>query len=148
MLYIWLGILVFSLCMEAATTSLIAIWFSAGALAAMVFSVFTSNVIVQSLVFVGVSALLLLLYAFKWRKKLSKSHIHTNTEAIIGSVCLVEETIPENGRGRVKAGAQSWSAVSADNSEIPAGTAVEVLGIEGVKLICAKTDKQIFVTQK
>ena len=148
MIYIWLGILVFSLCLEAATTALIATWFAVGAFGAMITSLITENITIQIMVFVVISAVLLMLYVCVWRKKFTRKRVPTNTDAIIGTVCLVEQTIPVDGRGRVKAGAQSWSAVSVDNSEIPEGSAVEVLAIEGVKLVCAKTEKQVFTTQK
>ena len=54
---VWLIALVIFALAEAATVSLVSIWFAAGALAALVVSLFTDNLFVQCAVFLAVSAL-------------------------------------------------------------------------------------------
>ena len=60
----------------------------------------------------------------------------TNADRVIGSAALVTETIDNTqAKGQVKVNGQVWSARSAQDIVIPAGTDVKVLRIEGVKVI-------------
>ena len=138
MIYIWLGIMVFALCVEAAGPALVSIWFSVGAFAAMICAVLGAHIAVQIAVFAIVSAAFLSLYIFKFKGKSKAKNEPTNIDALIGTSCKVTETIPSDGVGRVNAGSVGWAAVSADGEELPVGTAVVVVGIEGVKLKCSR----------
>ena len=60
----------------------------------------------------------------------------TNADRVIGSTALVTETIDNaQAQGQVKVNGQVWSARSAQDIVIPAGTDVRVLRIEGVKVM-------------
>jgi membrane protein implicated in regulation of membrane protease activity len=58
---------------------------------------------------------------------------HTNAKALIGQSAVVLEPVSSgHGEGRVKIGGEVWSARSFDaGREIPAGTEVQVVKIEG-----------------
>ncbi len=138
MIYIWLGIMVFALCVEAAGPALVSIWFAVGALGAMICAVLGISVALQTAVFFVLSASLLALYIFKFKGKSEPKAERTNIDALIGTTCKVTETVPSDGIGRVNAGSVGWAAVSVDGEELPVGTAVTVVGIDGVKLRCRK----------
>jgi membrane protein implicated in regulation of membrane protease activity len=56
-------------------------------------------------------------------------------QAMIGKPgTVVDEIEPQGGHGRVKTGGEEWRAVAADTRGIPAGTRVEIVGVEGSTL--------------
>ncbi len=66
----------------------------------------------------------------------SAPSVDTNIAGLMGKKALVVESIdPLSGSGRVKVGGEDWKAVSVDDTAIPAGTPVEIKGVDGVKLI-------------
>ena len=69
-------------------------------------------------------------------------HTATNVEALIGKQGIVIQPITLNGTGRVKVGGDDWMAVSNDEMDIPANTVVDVLAVEGAKVIVKKIDKE------
>ena len=58
-MYIWLGLMVLFLLVEAATAGLTTIWFAGGALIAFLAALLGGNLVIQVVVFVLVSLLLL-----------------------------------------------------------------------------------------
>ena len=65
---------------------------------------------------------------------------NTNLQAIINKKGIVKETIYPNKIGIVIIEGESWSAISYDNEKIDKDETVEVLKIEGVKVIVKKID--------
>ena len=122
---------------EMATIGFLVFWFGIGSLIAMVVSLFTSSIAIQTAVFVF-SSTLLLFFTRPFVNKFSKSDedVQTNAYSIIGKRGIViKEIDPISGKGQVKIGTEVWSAKSADDRKIEKGLEVEVLEIEGVKAI-------------
>ena len=65
--------------------------------------------------------------------KQAKGSRPTNTEALIGLTGKVSS--PEGGPLRVKAHGDDWAAVCRDGRDLEAGSEVEIIGIDGVKLV-------------
>jgi membrane protein implicated in regulation of membrane protease activity len=65
----------------------------------------------------------------------------TNVFALKGKLAHVTQAIPTDGRGYVKVGGEEWVAITKDHSALAKGIKVEILGIEGNKLIVKETDK-------
>ena len=65
---------------------------------------------------------------------------NTNLQAIINKKGIVKETIYPNKVGIVIIEGESWSAISYDNEKIDKEEMVEVLKIEGVKVVVKKID--------
>ena len=132
---VWLALMVFFLVGEAASVSLVSIWFAAGSLGALVASALNTPLWVQILVFLVLSgALLACLRPFA--KKFIKPKITaTNTDSVIGSAGFVTEDIDNlSARGQVKLGGMFWSARSTSGNPICKDTKVTVDRIEGVKV--------------
>ena len=132
---VWLALMVFFLVVEAASVSLVSIWFAAGSLGALVASALNTPLWVQILVFLVLSgALLACLRPFA--KKFIKPKITaTNTDSVIGSAGFVTEDIDNlSARGQVKLGGMLWSARSTSGNPICKDTKVTVDRIEGVKV--------------
>lgn len=143
MLIIWAALTIFFMIVEAVLVGIVSVWFAIGSLVAFFLDLFGLNiknmgiaaVYVQVVVAIIVSFLLLFLLGPFIRKKLKGQIVATNKDALIGATAVVTEKILPNTTGRAKLGHQDWAAISEDNSEIAKGKVVQVLKIEGVKLI-------------
>jgi membrane protein implicated in regulation of membrane protease activity len=132
---IWFGIMLAFLVVEAACPlHLVSIWFALGALAAMIGAALHASVVVQILLFVGVSAVLLIcLWPFT-RKVLNPKLEKTNVDATVGQRGHVTQAIDNiDATGQVKLGGMYWSARSVSGEKIEKGTLVQVERVEGVK---------------
>ncbi len=142
-IYTWLAIFVIALVIEGCTNALIAVWFAPSALVSLVLALLNVNFTVQMIVFILLSAVLLLVFYKKIKENIQKKGVKTNTDAIIGKNAVVEEQINPGTVGRVKVGGISWSAFCPGEKEpIQQGKIVTVKGIEGVKLICELENTQ------
>lgn len=124
---------------EAATVSLVCVWFAGGALVALVAAALGAPVWLQFTLFLVVSAALLFaLRPIAW-KYYRKDGTATNVDAIIGKQAIVVEPVDNlRGTGRVMIGSVDWTARSVDGSVIERDTLVRVLRIEGVKVCVEK----------
>ena len=122
---------------EIITVGFLVFWLGIGALLAMVASIFTDSIAIQTAVFVISSAILIPLtkpLADKFINK--KDTIPTNSYSLIGKHGIVTLDInPIEATGQVKVNGEVWSAKTDDESSIAKGTEVEVLKIDGVKLV-------------
>ena len=133
---IWLVLLVLFLLVEAATVTMVSLWFAAGSLAALLVSLVSKAVWLQVTVFILVSAIALSALRPMVRKYITPKITKTNVDAVIGSTGLVTVQIDNvSAVGQVKLGAMEWTARSTTGEVIPEGTLVRVERIEGVKLI-------------
>lgn len=119
----WLIISVILFVFEAVTIGLVCIWFGIGALGAFLVSFATSNIFIQLIVFVIVSALSFLFIKPVFKKMLPDKDITNNTSRLIGKTAVVEEEINALG-GRVKIGDVSWIAKA--NEVIEKGAMVKI----------------------
>ncbi len=132
MTYVWLTIFLALVFLEMATINLVSIWFAIGALVSFIVSIYIDNTTIQVAIFVAVSLISLLLTK-KFVTKVRKSKPErTNLDRIIGKVGIVTEDISKLEPGEVKIDGKHWSAIS--TKKIKAGSKVEILSIDGVKL--------------
>lgn len=136
MFWVWIGVMALSVFLEAATTALISIWFAAGALAALLMAMAGASLTTQLMVFVFIS-IAALAVARPLAKRFIDPHIvPTNADRLLGTECMVTERIDnERASGAVYADGKTWTARSADGEIVPVGEQVEIVGMEGVKLI-------------
>ena len=139
--YIWLAVIVLSVITEAATFTLVSVWFVPGALIAMILAFIpTIPLWVQIVVFLVITLLLLIFLKPIANKLLIGKKVATNADSVIGETAVVTETINNlEAKGQVKVKGQIWTARAADqNTTYEAGDILNVIAIEGVKLICKK----------
>lgn len=133
--YTWLALLVIFLIAEAATVTMVSLWFAAGALVSLVAALLGAPVWLQTVLFLAVSAGLLACLRPLVRSRFIRSRSATNIDSVIGSRGYVTEQIDNvSATGRVKLGAMDWTARATSGAVIPAGTLVQVDNIEGVKV--------------
>lgn len=137
--YVWIAVIITAVVAESMTSALVAIWFMPSAIVSMILAFFSVPVLVQVLVFMLVSALLIILSKMIFKNVLKVRPTPTNADTVIGESAVVTERICNmENKGLVKVRGQIWSAKSADGADIEQGDIVSVISIEGVKLICRK----------
>ena len=139
MTLIWTIVLVAAIVAEAITVDLVSIWFSVGAIVALVSDVFfkaTEAIQITSFIIVSLSCIILSRPLAK--KYLRGNTIKTNYDRIIGKHATVTKTITEDAKGEVKVMGTYWSASSLNNEVIEEGQYVEILTIEGNHVVVRK----------
>lgn len=133
---LWLIIAGLFFVCEIITVGFLIFWLGIGALIAMIVSLFTSNIIIQTTVFVISSSLLILTTKPFVKKFVDVKPTNTNAFSIIGKKALVIKNIdPVHSTGQIKINGEVWSAESENSEIIPEGSEVEILNIKGVKTI-------------
>ncbi len=132
----WIVLALAFLVIELGTVTLVSLWFVGGALAAMGAALLGWDLWLQVLIFAGVSLILLLLIRPFFKKYVDPHKVKTNVDALIGKQAIVIEPINNLAAvGAIRLDGVIWSARSAENTLIPAGTVVIIQAIEGVKAI-------------
>ncbi len=130
---LWLIASIVLFIIEAVVPGLVCIWFALGAVAAMIVSFFVANSAVQLIVFIFVSALLLLTTRGLVKKYFTGKEERTNADRFIGQDAIVIETIDNlKNTGRVSIYGFEWKASSMDKTVIEEGSVVTIRGIRGV----------------
>ena len=122
-IWIWLILAVLFLIAEAATVTMVSLWFAGGCLAALLVAVTGAGWGFQVFTALAVSGLLLACLRPIAKKHFTPKLTKTNVDDIDNMAAT----------GKVKLGAMEWTARSVDGSLIPKGTLVKVEKIEGVK---------------
>ena len=142
--FFWGLVLIITAVAELATMNLVSIWFSAAALITMVAAFFGASVALQFIIFVLLSVLGFLIFAFLIRPKLARHSITaTNADRIVGKEGIVVETIcSTTGTGLIKVRGQTWSARLEEEGRLEEGMPIRVKEIKGVKAIVEAIDEE------
>ncbi len=137
----WTAAVLLFLVLELLTPStLIAIWFMAGALAALLISTFCPVVWVQVIVFLAVSIAALLITRPLIAKRVKPNFVPTNADSVIGMQARVTTAIRPNEPGRVFVNGLSWTAAA--DEALTEGEWCTVAGIEGATLQVRRTAEE------
>ena len=130
---VWLILLVAFIVAEAATATLVSIWFCAGAAAALLLSAFVPNVLAQTAVFLVVSLVCLVLVRPLVRKKDAKAAVPTNADRNVGQTAEVIAAVEPARPGRARLSGVDWAA----RCDVPLaeGQLAEVVAVEGTTLV-------------
>lgn len=136
MVIIWLVVLIAAIVIEVATLGLTTIWFAGGALVALLTAVVNAPIWLQILLFLIISLVLLFFTRPVAMKYFNKNRERTNAESLVGKQAVVTSEINNlQGIGTVTVNGQEWSARSLDDTSIAAQKVVEIVSINGVRLI-------------
>ena len=141
---IWLSLFVVMLIVEALSTELVSIWFSFGALIALIVS-FIDKVPwwVEVIVFIVVSIATLLAMRPVLKRYFKTNVIKTNVDSYTGKRGYVIEDIEYLKPGAVKIGDVSWTAIPVDKDQkILENEIIEVVSVSGNKLIVRKVENK------
>ena len=129
---IWVAVIVIAAILEGMSAQLISIWFVGGGIAGMIAQLCGAPIWLQAVV----TLVLLLATRPLVKKFLQNKETHTNADRVVGQTAVVTEDIDNlAAHGRVEVLGNDWAARSTENVRIQKGTKVQVVRIEGVKLI-------------
>lgn len=138
---LWFVLMVLFVLIEVGTVSMVTAWFAAGALTALIASLFEAPLWLQVVLFAAVSIVLLLALRPLAKKRFTPRLTKTNVDAVIGSEGLVTERIDNmTSTGRVKLDHMEWSARSTSGEVLEAGTRIRVDRVEGVKVFVTSVE--------
>ena len=137
MLWVWIGVVAVSLIVEALSMDMTSIWFAVGGLFSLIlWAIIPDQIVWQVAVFLVISALcIIFLRKIAKRILFQKPTVATNIDKMIGTHTKLLESIKENAPGTLKINGVVWTAISLNDKEIEGGTEVEIIQIEGNKMI-------------
>ena len=139
MLWVWIGLIVVTAAVEAATVQLVTVWFAVGGVAGLIAYAAGLEIWLQILIFALVSAVALAVTRPLVKKFTNGRRMPTNADRYIGEKAVVTEKIENDlSKGAVKIGGLEWTARSVDSETAEVGEQVTVEAIEGAKLIVRK----------
>lgn len=134
--FIWLAVIVGAAILEAVTVQLVSIWMVVGGIAALIANLLGAPIWIQTGTFAIVTTLTLAITRPLVKKLLNSKRVDTNAGRYIGkSGIVISEINNEKGVGQVTVMGSVWSARSESGALIAEGSNIQVLRIEGVKLI-------------
>lgn len=133
--WLWLAAMVLFAIVEAATVSLVSLWFIGGSLAAFIAALLGAELWLQTLLFLLVSGVLLACLR-PFVKKIAKPRtVATNFDRIVGQDAIVTEAIDNlQATGAIRIGGTEWTARSENGAPIAKDAVVKIIRIEGVKV--------------
>lgn len=135
MIIIWAVILVGTILIEFETSDLVTIWFSVGAIGALIAAAFGLEIVWQIAIFIVLSFILVLATRPLTKRFMDKEVVKTNADRMVGMHGVVVTEIPFDGKGEVKVDSQIWTAFSTKREAIPVNTRIVILDIVGNKLL-------------
>ena len=134
---------------EMITTGFLIFWLGLGAVVALIVSLFTSSLFIQTVAFV-ISSIILIIATKPLTDKFTKTDIiPTNVYTLKGKKGIViQEINPTNGTGQIKVGGEIWSALCDENTVIEKDTEVEIVRIQGVKAYVTPKKVEVSNTEK
>jgi len=135
-LIVWFAVFIFAAIIEASTMDLSSIWFSVGALVALIAGAIGAGPVVQIILFIIISTALLIGLRPIFKKYLKRNDSKTNVDRLIGKTAICLKAILNGERGEVKIDGKIWTAIANENIQV--NEKVTVLAIEGVKLVVQK----------
>ena len=135
--WFWVILAAFLIVGEIFTMGFFLLPFGVGAAAAALSSWLGVNVVGQWIIFLLVSIpALLLIKRFAERATRHREPLQVASDRTLGKTGIVLEAIhPHGGMGRVRVGLEEWRAQPETPAEIPEGTVVDVVQVDGNHLI-------------
>lgn len=134
---VWLGIFVLALVIEAISPELVSIWFAAGAIVSLIVSFIPGAAWwIELIIFIVISATTLLCLRPLIKKFMKRNIVNSNVDEMIHKKGKMIKGCDEYNHGEVKINGVIWTAQSSEEkTPISEGAQVEVLSIDGNKLI-------------
>jgi len=133
--WVWVALTVLFTIIEVFTFGLTTVWFAIAALVMVFLSFLPITLVFQVLIFLVISAVLLLFTRPIAVKKFKIGKEKTNVDSLIGKTALVTKAISEFESGEVKLNGVIWTAKTEDGSTLALNSKCEVVRIEGVHAI-------------
>lgn len=135
---VWIVAIIVFLAIEATTSALVSIWFAGGSLAGLICHFLGASIKLQILVFLLVSAVLVVLLRNVAVKSFKKSTPKTDLDRIIGQKVVISGVAEQKNFGTTRIGDIEWKVKSEIGEDLFVGETVTVEKIEGVYLVVNK----------
>ena len=141
---VWLGVFVIALIIESLSPELVSIWFAISSLVSLIISLIPGTAWwIELIVFVVISVTTLLFLRPIIKKFMKRNVVNSNVDEMIHKKGKMVKASDELNHGEVKINGVIWSAYNQDEkTPLKEGELVEVLGINGNKLIVRKIAKE------
>lgn len=137
----WGALLVLTVVVEAYTVDLVSIWFSLGALVALILAIIGVEIWIQFLVFTLVSIITLAVGRLLLKKFLSKSvDVPSNADRLIGEVIVLLTPVDRLKYGSGRLGDVTWTVAVHGDVKFEVGDKCIIDAIEGNKLIVSRKE--------
>lgn len=146
MIIVWSVFIVVSAIIEMETQDLITIWFTLGAVIALIACALKADILVQSILFLVVSTIAIFCTRPLAKRMQEKEIIKTNADRVVGTVAIVTKEISSDTIGEVKEGSRLWRAIPLTNEKFSVGEKVLVNAISGTKLIVSSINQSEEIT--
>lgn len=146
MLIVWIVFIIVSAIIEIETQDLITIWFTLGAIVALIACALKAKLIIQLILFISVSAVAIACTRPLAKKMHNKEIIHTNSDRIIGGSAIVTKEISKDTIGEVKIEGRYWRAIPLENETFSINEKVIIQAISGTKVIVSNENKKEEIT--
>ena len=135
--WIWGAIFIVTLAIEFQTADLDSIWFSVGALVALIVNLINPRIeLVWQLVIFIVTTVVLLLTLGRWAKKrFQTKNISTNSDALVCKEIIILENCNEFDKGSGRVNDIVWTTICQSGHSLQKGDHAIIVAIEGNKLI-------------
>lgn len=144
MVWVWLGVFVIAVVVEAITQEFVSIWFAVGALVSLVTTfVIPEQIWAQILIFSFVSLIALACTRPLVRKMTERAVRHTNVDEFLGKRVKLEKTVTKYDAGEVKVNGIIYSAILMEDVEdaIEQDSIVEIVTLRGNKIVVKKLEE-------
>ncbi len=140
MIAVWAIIFIVTLIIELETADLTTIWFCVSSLVTLICTLCGVKETYQLIIFVALSAILILATRPLTKKMMNKEIIHTNADRLVGMIAIVTKKIANNEIGEVKVENASWRAISIDGVDIEVGEKVIINSLSGNKVVVSSVN--------
>lgn len=139
---VWVALIVGTIVIELSTEELDCIWFTAGAIVALILSlVGVHSIVIQIVVFAVVSCALILTVG-RWSKKFFESkNIPTNIDAAIGKEIVVLSNVDHLHNGEGKYDGVTYTLICSEGDSVNKGDVAIIQEVIGNKFRVKKEEK-------
>lgn len=132
----WIVVAVFFFLTEVFTAGIVLMCFGVGALGAALAAFLGAGLALQIVVFIIVSAIAVLL-SRPFAARISRPGVQQIAgDRVIGKWAVVLQTVdPMTNTGMVRVESERWRAESMEGEQLEAGEVVEIVGVDGVRLL-------------
>ncbi len=145
MVWVWLGVILTAIAVEASTTQLVSFWFAiAGAITLGLSFIPQFPWWGQVILFAILSVALFIAFrpfVKKWLKKHPDKNTATNMDLIIGMYVRLQKGADFDHLGEAKIGDVVWTVKPSTDVVFDVDEIVKIIAIEGNKLIAEKSNK-------
>jgi len=134
-IWIWVAVIVISLIVEFGTLEMVSLWTAIGGIVALILAACKVGLEIQLIVFFAISIILLLSLRKIALKYLLKNNTKLGTSGLIGTKHKLLSPITNDNMGTIKINGVVWSVALEKGTELPEGTIVSIVRLEGNKFI-------------